>query len=961
MCAGPHFVPTTLANDDMRCSQARRIAHLARVLRRSFWTRGTALNAFIHNNNWLESCDPSAITRYFESRPRLVNPSADYHGYTSHKTDFSPILNTENPGFSEIIQNSYLNPPGAGSIIEYIDHESNTPKLGVVVQQPLSKFHENYSKNLVLSADNNLEYISTTSITFHVSNVVTTDLEPILEARFNPNFVHRLHLVLFLQQFAKEAALASETILPHMEIAFAQYAHSHSITSITLDQLVRSFRLPPLTFQNHTNSYLSKTLLLFALHIHMFNNPAFYLLLSSILPTSNIVSYNSSTALCRPQKYFVNSIANMDAITRFEKEFDVSALRFNSFLQDIHHQQLSAATSRNQNEINFFLDLWEGKEFKFLIEVLKFSVVYPHSKITSLLAQLPVFQSVTLASLLRFLTDIKVYDGKTDPFLSAHFVGEPLLSQLSATSVKDLTNVPMPDAFVDKKLQDHFPHLRKRSYYHDLVVYSLPSESGHSEIAISCEKLNSRKYRINIHVPDIVTKFPPSESMFEALSRAAITSSLLDRPLFRDEILKRLAFQEQLRNDKADFYSVGLSELFPQKKPKPGFNNQQTCLTLSFVYNTFESSPFQNLDGKFSFSFDSLDHVQIKLLSWDTLENCLLARGDLLPFTLFRRGKKPERSKLSDEDTHNIRFIYNIMKTHFKVRNIGLASNRDPNVVNNRSETLSVSFIDELDNFMGHMTSKYCATNSIPILSHCQDELERLEEEVPVAHNNALLPTYNANSYEQTLLARDRNGYVSEAASIIGRNWLGFSSTEVSSDSNLRHLRRGIIGGYVNMMESLQNYESILNQFQILSSVQMRHTNSLLHSDRAKHLSVLKSKGYNVNGPLSYSSLGEELTKIETSSAVCDLASRWTRHYWELQKLQESTADLYECIITDPGHLASELSARVAVGFCVELGIEVSVILPPEIEANIGSQKFCTVSYVQPVSGICAMVLSELV
>lgn len=936
------------------------MAHLVRVLRRSFWTRGSALNAFIHNNNWLLSNSPSAITQYFESRPQLVDPNADYHSYTSYKTDFLLILNAKHASFSEIIQNSLLNPPNVGSIIEYIDHESNTPKLGAVIQQPLSKFHENYSKNLVLSVDNNLEYISTSSITFHASNVITTNLEPVLESRFNPRFEQRLHIVLFLQQFAKEAALASQTIQPHMEIAYAQFAHSHSITNITLDHLVRSFRLSPLMFQKQNASYLSRTLLLFALHIHMFNNPASYLLVSSILPTSNIVSYNCSTALCRPQKYFVNSIANMDAISRFEKEFDLSALRFNSFLQDIHHQQLSAATSRNQTEMNFFLDLWEGKEFKFLIEVLKFSVVYPHSKITTLLSQLPVFQTVTLASLLKFLLDIKVYDEKTDPFLSANFVGEPLLSQLSANSVKDLTNVPMPDAFVDRKLQDYFPHLRKRSYYHDLVIYGLPSETGHCEVAISCEKLNSRKYRINIHVPDVVTKLPPSGSIFEALSRAPITSSLLGRPLFRDEILKHLAFQEQLWNDKADFYTVGLSELFPQTKPKDSFNKQQTCLTLSFVYNTFESSPFQNLDGKFSFSFDSLDHVQIKPLSWDTLENCLLARGDVLPFTLFRRGKKPEPSKLSDEDTHNIRFIYNIMKTHFKVRNIGLASNRDPNVVNRRSETLAVSFIEELDNFMGHMTSKYCATNSIPILSHCQDELEHLEEEVPVAHNNALLPTYNANSYEQTLLARDRNGYVSEAASIIGRNWLGFSSTEVSSDSNLRHVRRGIIGGYVNMMKSLRNYESILNQFQILSSIQMRHTNSLLHSDRAKHLSGLKSMGYNVNGPLSYSSLGEELIKIETSSAMCDLASRWTRHYWELQRLQESTADQYECIITDPGHLASDLSARVAGAFCVELGIEVNVILPPDIEAIVGSQKFCTVSYVQPVTGICAMVLSEL-
>lgn len=945
----------------MRCTLARRMAHVVRVLRRSFWTRGTALNAFMHNNNWLESCSPLAITQYFESRPPIVNPNADYHSYTSYDTDFLPILNDKNASFPEIIQNSYLNPPNVGSIIEYIDHDSNTPKLGAVIQQPLSKFHENYSKNLVLSVDNNLEYISTTSITFHASNVITTNLEPILESRFNPRFEQRLHLVMFLQQFAKEAVLTAETILPHMNIAFAQFAHSHSITNITLDQLVRSFRLPPLMFQKLNASYLSKTLFLFALHIHMFNNPASYLLLSLMLPTSNIISYNCSTSLCRPQKYFVNSIANMDAISRFQKEFDLSAERFNSFLQDIHHQQLNPATSKNQNEMNFFLDLWEGKEFKFLVEVLKFSVMYPHSRITTLLSQLPVFQTVTLASLLRFLTDIKVYDEKTDPFLSANFVGEPLLSQLSVNSVNDLTNVPMPDAFVDKKLQDYFPHLRQRSYYHDLVIYGLPSESGHCEVAISCEKLNSRKYRINIHVPDIVTKFPPSGSVFEAFSRASITSSLLDRPLFRDEIVKRLAFQEQLCNDKTDFYSVGLSELFPKMKARTSFNNQQTCLTLSFIYNTFESSPFQNLDGKFSFSFDSLDHVQIKPLSWDTLENCLLARGDLLPFTLFRRGKKPEESnKLSDEDTHNIRFIYNIMKTHFKVRNLGLSSNRDPKVVNSRSETLSVSFMEELDNFMGHMTSKYCATNSIPILSHCQDELEHLEEEVLVAHNNALLPTYNANSYEQTLLARDRNGYVSEAASIIGRNWLGFSSTEVSSDSNLRHLRRGIIGGYVNMIRSLQSYESILNQFQILSSIQMRHTNSLLHSDRAKHLSVLKSMGYNVNGPLSYSSLGEELTKIETSSAMCDLASRWTKHYWELQRLQESTADQYECIITDPGHLVSDLSVRVAGAFCVELGIEVSVILPPDIEAIIGSQKLCTVSHVQPVTSICAMILSEL-
>ncbi len=56
-------------------------------------------------------------------------------------------------------------------------------------------------------------------------------------------------------------------------------------------------------------------------------------------------------------------------------------------------------------------------------------------------------------------------------------------------------------------------------------------------------------------------------------------------------------------------------------------------------------------------------------------------------------------------------------------------------------------------------------------------------------------------------------------------------------------------------------------------------------------------------------------------------------------------------------HLVSDLSVRVAGAFCVELGIEVSVILPPDIEAIIGSQKLCTVSYVQPVTSICAMIL----
>lgn len=243
----------------------------------------------------------------------------------------------------------------------------------------------------------------------------------------------------------------------------------------------------------------------------------------------------------------------------------------------------------------------------------------------------------------KFLEDLKIYNNRrhqmTDIYLSANIMGKSLLSQLSISSINDLRPTSTQaelDNFMNEKITDKFPHLRKsKVYYQDHIVYGLPfgksidSKQKLSLLAVSLEKINSRKYLINIHIPDMITKLSPSSNLFDEIASSSLNMKSLTKlindsniNIFDSDLIDKLSFPDHNLRETSDWFSVGdVSQRSNKYDSGNKSNNNVTCMTVSFVYNKYESNPFLDLEEKISFSFDSLNSVLIKILIGTPLKN----------------------------------------------------------------------------------------------------------------------------------------------------------------------------------------------------------------------------------------------------------------------------------------------------------------------------------------------------
>lgn len=938
-----------------------------RLCRRLFFTRSERLAPSILGDSWFKAVRPEQIALFAAAQGPLVPDGRDkYRRYQACNACTDGLESDSDAMYAQIMQDSHVRPPAAGSFVEFRQPGAKVPTVGFVIQRGSSLFRELHSKHVVLTIDNELEKVASSSILFHSPGVARLDGEAILLARTNTKHEHRLQVVLFAQGMVAQASEFADLARPMMDIAYAQWARHSSMANVTLEQLVDSLQITPSMSETFDKTLTTRVLFLFSLHLHIMARPDQFLVLSSAWKESNIIAHNSSAALCRPQKYFVNSITNFAAVSKLQDSILLHNSEYDNFFSDLLVKQ-SKPGARTPLEMGFFFHLWEGKNYKFLVDAMKYAMVYPHPMIINLLAQIPslVGHIESTNKMFSFLVQLKILDRACNPLLSANLVGEPSHQRLLANIMPDLSSVPVPRVHPTTILHDRCYYLRKRFFHKDTVLYGMPSKNGTCELAFSCEKINARKYRLNIHVPDIMAKIPPSDEALRAFSLSTIKNDMLDQPVLPKKLRDQLAFEEQ-NNNNGEFFSVGKSPLYDSNEQLSEAN--QTCMTISFTYNTYDANPFSKFDSC-SVAFDYLAGLTVMPLTWSVLENCLEHRTAVLPFALFQRGEVTSKLELSDQDNHNVRLMHSFMKTYFVHRNANSAISADCEAQTHYPRARFL--VDQVTHLAGSLAANFCAQNNIPIVARCQDVLpspddQPFADEVSVVHNNSLLPTFGAKSYEQTLMARDKNGHVSDAASVVARNFLGFEAAEVASDLDLRHLLRGIIGGYVDIVRPLSNFESMVNQFQLLSSIIRGATSRLSHAERVSLVTLLKVQGYNVHGPMSYESLAHEVERILASEAITDAVTRWTTRYKSLQRigcdLENGEGDsAKQCVFVDSGYWSDDLTARLVPAWCAENEVEVTVICPKDVEVVVGTAILCEPCYVEASLAACYMTYVETV
>lgn len=957
--------------------------------------------------------------RFMMERPLFVNPIDQYQ--SKYNVEVDELIINENSyepykTFEEICEINEGFIPFIGSLVEFIDPLTNKNSFAIVLKPPEAKFNENYNKLTVLTMDNEIRNVTPQDVTLHLNRIFNaewiTELE-VLQHRFDDQYSPRIQLVSIIQQFLNDSTDLMTTLENKglFNRVFSQFCSTNEISCITLPQIINSFQLQYDLAALINSSYYYQSVLLMSCHLQLTNNPANWLVSSCHRKShlSNVIKGYSSL-LPSSSLYMTNSSENSFAIQRLENELqnNDTLLKYDAFFKSLVQKQQSPDPYTFEN-LNYFFHIWEGKQFKTLIDVLKFVIVYPHPHLVRLLEKLPYLPEVSPNGIYKFLEELKIYDNDknqlTDIYLSANFHGRPLQYQLSSSSEVEM-NYTQRESHHMLQLQeyvDRFDHIRqKNKYYNDHIIYALPFNrlNGTSFLGVSLEKINTRKYNINLHIPDITTRLAPNTNLFHnILSNSNYMKSLTSFTIFFRPVMEYFGFGKQ--------------------------KTDTTCMTLSYEYNTFDSNPFHEASGKIKFSFDSLDGVKVKLVNWDDLERLLEPKSHLNPFKLFKfnsEAQKQFEDSYDECDHHNLRFLYSVMSSHFKVRNLDGAANNDPNIIidvgdsSNLKKTLSYEdelsqnimtqldtvsplnskskfFINELKMFSGRMASLFCDRNNLPIYKHTQDLVDtqtfdeidiesepqdKVDDDVFVSHSNVLLPEYFASSFYQTLIAKEQTGYLSLPAYLIGKNYLSRTKLTVSDPASkepLDHIAYGMKGGFVNILDVFNDAEALLNQLQILTHTAITHSNnqSLQRIDRKelayKNNYNLKYWGYNVESPLSVQSLQHQLQNLINSDNRSQFLKSQNKTYWTLKMLEHrlrepsnffESSTRYACIITSTGFDISTLHKKLCRAYCAELSMEIDVLIDSSRGVTVGSSFYCDkVVHLNPITGECVL-LDEL-
>lgn len=884
--------------------------------------------------------------------------------------------------FTEIIDTNVKRAPEIGSIIHF-KHDTDYG-IGMVLRPATAKFNPTYSKLLVLTTENKLISVAAKNVVFHLHGVVDIDWISrlkVVENRHDDFFYSRIvvvdvlkHFINTTLQYEKELRQSQGGIF---NILYSQVATQHFITAISMTQIIDSLQLYYKVEEKTTESYFHQSALIMACHSIMIKSPEMFMVPSvySHFTPSNVVTNNASNTIPADPIYLVNSITNHEAIQKMFSQLQNHETwnQTNYLINDFMRQQ-SSPHARGSSELHFQFEFWDGKQFEHIINVMKLAVIYPHETILNALSQLDIFKSspVTSRAIYNILTQLKVYDQQSDIYLSANIIGKSLgISKISISSEDEIQAKFKPK--VSDSI-DLFSHLRsQKSYYNDDTIYAIESQvQGQYDVGISLQQVNSRNYSINVHFLDDITKYSPKSDRFQSMMNNDWLKKLT---IFGDkaiDLFVNSGFQDQyLEEESDDIKPVGLLVLDSESNKRHG-KFKSTCLTVSFNYNSHEGNPFEDLSNKVSVSFDDLSNVKVKTLDNPSLNVGLNAKPKtILPFNLFKHKEETSSTStsttttkfLTNDDYFKLQFIYNVMKSHFNVRNINGAMNYSFH--QQKGFEKRQFLIEELQEFVGNITGYFCKEQEIPVLNHHQKLLNDINidpasDQVLITHNNILLPEFSANSFYQTLISRDATGQVSLPAYFVGTNYL--EKPELGTDITNTHTPKGILHGFVKMFGPNRDFEVILNHLQLLSHVYLQdHYQKLLrirHKPFTNH-HIIKGNGYNVNGPMTEDLLAHHITGLGNASTINNFLS-YNRHRFHqlksLDLLQNGVGDA-SCIVTGAPESRAHGKYSIVPGFWTERGIEVEVIVASDLP--IGTTITGEVIYVDCVQSVCVVAGKE--
>ncbi|RCK62697.1 hypothetical protein Cantr_08936 [Candida viswanathii] len=305
-------------------------------------------------------------------------------------------------------------------------NENNIPKEGSIVEA-LSRFDERYNKLLVLTTENELLDVPALDVNFHLYRVVIPrdhiDFGQIVENRHNEGDPERVAAVDFICSFLDDVLELKRDLAPKFERVYAQFA-GEAMNSISLIDVVDAIKFRETSVIKFGSSFYDQCVLLFAIHWNLIDSPKW--IVPNYVPNtklSNVITGHSNT-FHSMSEYFVTPIPVWMATTKFVHQLESSRLA-----QDVE-VLFRKLKETPKNELSSFMEVYEGRHLVYILDFLKFALVYPHESTIKTLERAGIFKDgVTARAIFDLLVELKIYDINEDVFLSLGLVGSSSLGE----------------------------------------------------------------------------------------------------------------------------------------------------------------------------------------------------------------------------------------------------------------------------------------------------------------------------------------------------------------------------------------------------------------------------------------------------------------------------------------------------------------------------------------------------
>ncbi|CCH45187.1 NSFL1 cofactor p47 [Wickerhamomyces ciferrii] len=704
--------------------------------------------------------------------PSIFDYYEKFRPSTGFNPDYFPIdsrfISSERLGYS----GSLLQRPDVGSLVE-VQKDNGSIHLGIVISKQLGLFHEDLDKLSMIDVNGEQVDFIASDISFHLFKVIDkSTIEQPLSIRTIDQVVQTLNY------FINTSLIIRHNNMELYQAAQAWFIKDQSSVKVDLEEITK-FIKKYTTKKSNINDLLQLECMLFATHLELSRDPVNWFTFKN---KANHHLDNRISKSIAQFNYYSNSIETSEYLELATRLNDETLTRIGeSFKNQINENDLDL---KDYDDLKPYI--------KSVIQLMKHYIIYPHPLLKERLV--PIMTAV-LSSSSDFTTQ-KVYDILEE--LDEYNEDTHIFQTLDSKSINHQNSIPNIE--ISRSTYDYFQYMREPF---QKTAYGIPSISNLniSDLAISLDK-SIDSWFLQIHVLDVGSQISLNSKLVEEFIKNQVSiSDDPENPLIPENILEMLIFHNNSPGNNAITFNIE----FPLKS-----------------FNGWEDSKL------ISIGLTSLD--AFKFVPIEEINDLIDTKVDLLSL-IFKSNEKQSKHKVLDSnDKSSLSSIFKLIEQWQIIRNNKHSlefsfpykkciKQKDGSLKLLDSIPLNLDFLKFIRNELNFMISEHLnnyENHDIPLIKHSQDILPPLNDSIEVESNKFSIPNYQSLKYEHFTLFPNVRGEISLKKFICGSQFLNHEVITTSSNQGSSYYKHGLSSGFINIMNGLNNYEDLVNQWQII-------------------------------------------------------------------------------------------------------------------------------------------------